>query len=141
MLAVLWFTTPSYGADPSGCPGEDTTVVQNVVLARLYRADCGIGSWYLVREKTTATAHEESIAVDTTGCMTYGVTTVNAAGLESSISCMPVISFPRQVSVEPLPIEKSELFDLAGRRVSGPLRKGVYFQRVNGKKRVVVVRE
>lgn len=137
---ALRFTTPSFGVDSTAvgdtaCYVADSSIVQNIVACRLYRSDCGgVGTFYFVREKSTATAHEESLEVDPIPCASYAVTTVNARGLESCRAYTTVGIPPTAVrddDDDDRPRRKKRRpprasFDVMGRRME-PVRSGRFF--------------
>ena len=134
LAAALWFTTPSYGVDSTAvgdtaCYVADSSIVQNIVACRLYRSDCGgTGTFYFVREKSTVTAHQESLEVDPIPCATYAVTTVNARGLESCRAYDTVGIPPTAVWHHPRKKRppRRPTFDVQGRRME-PVRSGRYW--------------
>jgi len=136
VLALLCGTPSGWGADSTDCRLE-SNVPQNIVKARLYRAFCGVGQPIVLVDSLPATAGVEvCFSVDTTACVSYFISTVNAAGLES---CKVGESYPRVVGVGyPAlgPERKVEWIDATGRRLlSPPTTRGVYWKREwgNGK--------
>jgi len=118
VLAILEFTTPSYGIDTlsNDCTVEDTLVIQNIVEVQLWRSLCNTdGSFYLVRAKPTVTAHAETLDIDSSICSTYGIRTRNARNLWSCF-IYTTVGIPATSVEHKKPIRRKEMwFDIQGR--------------------------
>ena len=99
LLAAVCGTASGWGADSLGnCALEDQSRPQSIVRAKFYRAYCGgSGAPVLVDSLPAAVGVETCFQADTTACVTYWMTAVNGAGMESR--CKAAISFPRVVGV------------------------------------------
>jgi hypothetical protein len=145
-IAILHFTVSAFEADTSqmanGCdPGAS---LEHVKSLRLYRMVCYQEPPVreFVRERPTRSG-PDTLQVDDSRCISYFVTVVDSAGNEScergatvgvaAVGVGTIIGTPQR-----------ELYDLAGRKVQGIPKSGVYFQviRSGGKvvKRIVVIR-
>src|SRR5215471_594874 len=89
-MVTMSFTVPSFNADTSrtaACGVADPTRPETVVSAKLYRALCG-GNGMPIYQRTIACSAGQKITFDAgTSCATWWVTTVDAAGNESSVMC------------------------------------------------------
>lgn len=142
-VVALWFTTASYGVRPDSlqadwCDLVDSTNVQNIVACRLYRlrSDGSDGfSPRLIRQKSTVSAHEESLRVEDWPAASYWITCVNSLGRESCLSngvaLGSTVSVPQ---LRPRPWRLKSL-DLQG-RVMAPGPSGHYY----GRRDTVVIR-
>jgi len=143
LLATVCGTASGWGADSLDCRIEDQSKPQSIVRAKFYRAYCGgTGMPVLVDSLPAAAGVETCFQADTTVCVSYFMTAVNGAGMESL--CKAGISYPRVVGIPkppaaPLHFPK-RYYDLQGRRVYGPLKSGVYFEKQDGVMKIVVIR-
>jgi len=144
VLAVVCGTASGWGADSTGnCALEDQSHPQSIVRQKLYRAFCGVGQpIVLVDSLPAAVGIETCFQADTLSCVTYWMTAVNGAGMESP--CRAAISFPRVVGVgnpaSAAPESGDRYFDLAGRRLPHPPETpGVYWLKKPGKQARLVV--
>lgn len=139
MIAVLlatWlkFTLPAYQpVDTSGaCLVQGRSTLEVLSAVKLYTDGT------LKQSHAPPAGFRDSFQVSTGGV--HCVSVVDLAGNESCRTC---VTLTTDAPPAPGPAAKLELFDLTGRRVTEPLPRGIYWQRVAGTKRawkVVVVR-
>ena len=147
---VLHWTNPSFQADTSHAPdgsainpcgaGADSAHLDRVNIYRAYVGGSGLP--ILIRTHYAVAGQADTIMVPDSPPASYFVAAENAAG-EACRSGYTVGVPSVSVPLGPGP-PRRELYDLAGRRVQGEPRSGVYFEWVliQGKpvRRVVVIR-
>lgn len=146
VLALVCGTPSPWAADSLNACAEDQGRAAVIVEQKLYRAFCGVGQPTVLVDSLPGTVGVETcFTADTLACVTYFMTSVTAAGLESP--CRAGISFPRVVGVgnpgvEALRGSGERYFDLAGRRLPHPPESpGIYWLKAPGRRaRLVVIR-
>ena len=141
---VIHWTNPSFQADTSDAHACDAGP-DSVHLTRinLYRAWVGGDGYpiYLRSHLSPVAGAPDTAQVPDTPPATYFIRAENIKG-EGCEKGITVGMLP--VAVGPSVVPRRELYDLAGRKVTGTLRPGIYFERVlvKGKpvRRIVVIR-
>ena len=129
LFAMLSFTLPAHESAP-GCLDALAPLAD---LDSLYVHRIGAG---VVVRQGVAGCEGWAWAVPVTVPGVYYVTTRDRAGNESCASPMVNVGGALDVPDSPPTATAARWFDIAGRRVTGPLPQGVYLRR--GKRRVVL---